>query len=77
MRTVRSNGHTIFVKTFPSETVWYDGNEVSRSANLFGATHRFMADENGEQANYEVKMWSGLFRNRVNIHRNGTLIYQD
>jgi len=83
MRTIKCNGHTIEIKAFGTEKVFYDGKDVSRKNSLFGATHIFRANEDGHEVQYEVKIglkflwWLRWFRTWCEVRRNGELIFTD
>jgi len=56
MRIVTCKGHTIRIKFFGTEKIFYDGKEVSRKNSLFGATHIFRVNEDRKEVQYEVKI---------------------
>jgi len=83
MIIINHNGHTIEIKTFGTEKVFYDGKEVSRKNSFFGATHAFQAREDSKQVQYEVKIglkflwWVRWFRTWCEVRRNNELIFTD
>jgi hypothetical protein len=56
MKTLLHNGHKIEVPCWGTKKVFYDGNLMSSSDSVFGATLSFQVIENNETAIYEVKI---------------------
>lgn len=75
MQTISINGHTIRVRTLPSEVIFESGQEVSRKVTFFGATHLYRVEEDGEIVEYEIKTWFSFLRTYIQISRNGVVVY--
>lgn len=83
MRIITYKGHTIGVKAFGTEKVFYDGKEVSRKNSLFGATHIFRVNEDTQEVRYEIKIglrWYWILRwlsTWCEVRRNGEILFSD
>jgi len=76
MKTLLYNGHKIEVKLWCKEKIFYDGKLMSSRHTLFGGTHVFQVEEEGETINYEVEIY--FFPTLgMKVRRNGILIYSD
>ena len=79
MVTVNHNGHTIQVKTFGTEKVFYDGKEMSSKFSVGGKTHSFTVKEENKKVQYDIDIdlkWHGCSASTV-IRRDGKIIYSD
>ena len=57
------------------ETVLYNGEVVSEMSSVFGWTHMFERDENGEKARYEIRVSiKAMMRVGIDIYRNDKVI---
>ena len=73
------NGHEIEITAFETRKIFYDRTLISSKKSIFGSTHIFTVIENGENVQYEIKVglkWHGL-QEKINIRRNGRIIYSD
>jgi len=82
MKTIVYNEHQIQlpgVSLTGKEEVKYDGKVVCTKHTVFGGTHVFRVEEDGEAAVYEVEIgtrWHGFSAWYV-VRRNGKVIYTD
>jgi hypothetical protein len=82
LKTVVYGGHKIEIPEASltgKEEVRYDGKVVSHKHSVFGATHMFRVQEDGEDVQYEVELgarWHHL-SNWTVVRRNGNIIYTD
>ena len=64
-----------FNSMFGQESIYYNDELVSEKRSMWGATHNFEIEEDGEIANYKIVYkhddYGGI---RVNIYRNNTVI---
>lgn len=74
-KTIMHAGHRIEVSYGLTERVRYDGRLMSQKTTWFGATHVFQVEENGEIAEYDAEIRSGVWGAKVTVRRNGVLIY--
>lgn len=81
MRVLMVNGNKIemdFVSLFSGkETVYYNGEVVSRKNSIFGTVHTFRVKENDADVQYDIQTGFSFVRPGVVIKRNGELIYAD
>jgi hypothetical protein len=77
MKTLIYNGHKIEVKLWWTEKVFYDGKLMTSRFTVFGGTHIFQVEEEGETINYEVETYEGFPIGGMKVRRNGILIYSD
>ena len=77
MTTIATNGHTIEIKALGSERIFYDGKLVSKKFSIFGSTHIFRTEEDGENIQYEIDIgtrWHG-FSFHCTVRREGKIIF--
>lgn len=77
MKTIMYNGHRIDVKLLFTEKVFYDGRQMTSKFTVFGGTHVFRVEEDGESVTYEIEIHSGFMAPWIKIRRNGIVIYTD
>src|SRR3989304_58574 len=73
------NGHEIDIIAYGTRKIFYDGKLISSKKSIYGSTHIFTVIENGENVQYEIRVglkWHGL-QEKINIRRNGRIIYSD
>lgn len=82
MKTITYNGHKIEVSglhPLGKEQIIYDGKIVSSKHSMFGATHVFRVNEDGEDVQYDVEIgtrWHG-FAAWCTVRRKGEIIFSD
>ena len=81
MRQLVVNGNKIGIDLLSlvgTETIYYNGEIVSKKTSLGGGVHAFSVKENGDDATYTIKVGMGFpIRATVVIKRNDELIYAD
>ena len=82
MRVLVVNGNKIEIDLLSlfsgKETVYYNDEIVSQKKSLLGGLHTFIVQENGVEAQYEIKVGMSFpIRATVVISRNGELLYAD
>src|SRR3989337_3932661 len=73
------NDHEIEITAFETRKIFYDRTLISSKKSIFGSTHIFTVIENGENVQYEIRVglkWHEL-QEKINIRRNGRIIYSD
>ena len=71
--------HEIEIIAFGTKKIFYDGQLISSKKFFSGSSHIFSVRENGENVQFESKVglkWHEL-QEKINIRRNGRIIYSD
>lgn len=83
MRVLVVNGNKIEIDLLSlfsgKETVYYNGEIVSQTKSMWGSLHAFNVIENEKEVSYNISVkarW-GLPLVKLDIKRNGELIYSD